>query len=323
MVRTAASTSGGSSTEWPTRPRQTLAHIDELGTPASNNHYNTGWAWAFDTPFPYWKRWAGAEGGVSDMCIVSWPAKIAAQDQPRPQYIHAVDVVPTIYDLLGIVPPEVIKGYQQIPIEGESFAAALTDAHAPGKTTQFYAMLGQRSIYHEGWLACTVHPPLSGWGRFELDEWELFNLEADRSQTHNLAAQEPERLEDLKALWFYNAGLYHGLPLDDRSAIEQVLAERPHAAPASRPVRLLPERCRRPGVGRADAPGTLVHDRCGCEGRVRRRRRRDLGRRGCAGWPCPVREGWPPAVHVQLDRHDTPGRHRRSRGDDRCARLRR
>jgi arylsulfatase A-like enzyme len=211
---------------------QTLAHIDELGTPASNNHYNTGWAWAFDTPFPYWKRWAGAEGGVSDMCIVSWPAKLAAQEQPRSQYIHAVDLVPTLYDLLGIVPPDVIKGYQQIPIEGESFAAALTGADAPGKSTQFYAMLGQRSIYHEGWLACTVHPPLSGWGRFELDEWELFNLEADRSQTHNLAVQEPERLETLKALWFYNAGLYHGLPLDDRSAIEQVLAERPHAAPS-------------------------------------------------------------------------------------------
>ena len=214
-----------------TSTEETLAHIDELGGPSSNNHYNTGWAWAFDTPFPYWKRWAGYEGGVSDMCIVSWPDRIEAHGEVRSQYVHAVDVVPTIYDLLDIEPPAVLKGYQQHPIEGESFAAALTDPEAPAKSTQFYAMLGQRSIYHEGWLACTVHPPLGGWGHFEADVWELYDLEHDRAQSKDLAAEEPERLEKLKGLWFYNAGLYNGLPLDDRSALEQVLAERPTPAP--------------------------------------------------------------------------------------------
>ena len=209
----------------------TLAHIDELGTPASNNHYNTGWAWALDTPFPYWKRWAGAEGGVADMCLVSWPAKIAPSSEPRQQYVHAVDVVPTIYDLLGIVPPDVIKGYLQSPIEGESFAAALTDPGVPGKSTQFYTMLGQRSIYHEGWLASTVHPPLSSWGNFDTDEWELFHLETDRSQTTNVAADHPERVKQLEQLWFYYAGIYQGLPVDDRNALEQVLAERPRGGP--------------------------------------------------------------------------------------------
>jgi arylsulfatase len=164
------------------------------------------------------------------MCIVSWPAQVPAQAEPRQQYVHAVDVVPTIYALLGIEPPAVLKGYPQHPIEGESFAAALTDAAAPGRATQFYTMLGQRSIYHEGWLACTVHPPLSSWGKFEQDEWELFHLEVDRSQTTNLAAQEPERVDALKGLWFYHAGLCNGLPLDDRSALEQVLSERPRAA---------------------------------------------------------------------------------------------
>ncbi len=226
----------GTFNEWeffngvPSTTERTLPHIDELGTPASNNHYNTGWAWALDTPFPYWKRWAGYEGGVADMCIVSWPAKIEPSKEIRHQYVHAVDVVPTIYDLLDIEPPEVIKGHLQFPIEGESFAAALTDASVPGKTTQFYAMLGQRSIYHEGWLACSVHPPLAGWGNFDKDEWELFNLDADRAQSTNLAAQEPARLETLKSLWFYYAGIYNGLPLDDRSALEQVLADRPRAA---------------------------------------------------------------------------------------------
>jgi arylsulfatase len=89
-------------------------------------------------------------------------------------------------------------------------------------------MLGQRSIYHRGWLACSVHPPISGWGNFDHDVWELYDLEHDRSQSKDVAAQEPERLEALKNLWFYYAGIYQGLPLDDRSALEQMLAERPH-----------------------------------------------------------------------------------------------
>jgi len=228
----------GTFNEWeffngiPSTTERTLPHIDELGTPASNNHYNTGWAWALDTPFPYWKRWAGYEGGVADMMLVSWPAQIAASKEIRHQYCHAVDVVPTVYDLLGIEPPEVIKGYQQFPIEGESFAAALTDPTAPGKSTQFYTMLGQRSLYDDGWLATTLHPPLAGWGSFEKDEWELYHLETDRAQAKNLAASEPERLERMKGLWFYYAGRYNGLPLDDRSALEQVLAERPRGGPA-------------------------------------------------------------------------------------------
>lgn len=227
----------GTFNEWrffnglPTPPELSLEHIDELGSPTSYNHYNTGWAWAFDTPFPYWKRWAGYEGGVADMCAVAWPAGIKARGEVRDQYVHAVDVVPTIYELLDIEPPDVIKGYTQHPIEGESFAASLTDAAAPGKSTQFYTMLGQRSIYHDGWLACTMHPPLSGWGNFEDDVWEIYNLAEDRAQCNDLAAQEPDRLDALKSLWSYYAGLYNGLPLDDRTALEQTLAERPHGTP--------------------------------------------------------------------------------------------
>ena len=154
-----------------------------------------------------------------------------AQREPRQQYVHVVDVVPTIYELLDIEPPEVIKGFLQSPIEGESFAATLTDPAAPGRETQFYSMLGQRSIYHQGWLASTVHPPISGWGNFDKDEWELHHLAEDRSQAHNLADTEPGRLQALRDLWFYYAGIYNGLPLDDRAAIEQVLAERPRGGP--------------------------------------------------------------------------------------------
>jgi arylsulfatase len=227
----------GSFNEWrffnglPDSTEETLKHIDELGTPESYNHYCTGWAWALDTPFPYWKRWAGYEGGVADMCVVSWPAQIKADPAPRQQYIHAVDVVPTLYELLGVQPPTSLKGYEQSAIEGESFAAALTDASTPGKRTQFYTMLGQRSIYHDGWLACTVHPPISGWAKFEQDVWELYDLEHDRAQSTDVAANERIRLEQLKSLWYYYAGIFNGLPLDDRTPLEQVLAERPRGAP--------------------------------------------------------------------------------------------
>lgn len=237
----------GSFNEWrffngiPDSTEETIPHMDELGSPQSYNHYNTGWAWAMDTPFPYWKRWAGYEGGVADMCMVAWPARIEPQDQARSQYIHAVDVVPTIYDLLGIAPPETINGFQQSPIEGESFAASLADPEVPGKETQFYAMLGQRSIYHKGWLAATIHPPLSGWGKFDLDEWELYDLENDRAQSKNLAGEHPKKLEELKKLWHKKAEIYNGFPLDDRSAIEQVLADRPSGSPERSQYTYFPE----------------------------------------------------------------------------------
>jgi arylsulfatase len=211
----------------PDTTEENLKRIDELGGPTSYNHYNTGWAWAFDTPFPYWKRFAGYEGGTADMCLVSWPAGIEARGETRNQYIHAVDLVPTVYDVLGVEPPAVLKGFTQAPIEGESFAASLGDADAPGRETQFYSMLGMRALYHQGWLANTLHPPLSGWGNFDQDVWELYNLAEDRAQTKNVAADHPDRLEELKELWSHYADLYKGMPLDDRSALEIISTPRP------------------------------------------------------------------------------------------------
>jgi arylsulfatase len=211
----------------PDTVEENLSRIDDLGGPQSYNHYNTGWAWALDTPFPYWKRFAGYEGGTADMCLVAWPKGIEARGEVREQYIHAVDVVPTIYDLLDIEPPAVLKGFTQAPIEGESFAASFTDAGAPGRETQFYSMLGMRALYHRGWLANTLHPPISGWGNFDRDVWELYNLAEDRAQTKNVAGDHPERLEELKELWSYYAGVYKGLPLDDRTALEIISSPRP------------------------------------------------------------------------------------------------
>lgn len=210
--------------------RENLARLDELGSPRSYNHYCTGWAWTFDTPFPYWKRFVGYEGGTADMFVMAWPKGIRAHGEVRHQYIHAVDVVPTLHEMLGIEPPAVLKGFTQSPIEGESFARALTDPGAPEKEAQFYAMLGQRGLYHRGWLANTVHPPISGWKGYEHDIWELYNLRDDRAQMHDLPAEHPGILEQMKGLWFYYAGIYHGLPLDDRSALE--IHETPRPQPS-------------------------------------------------------------------------------------------
>ena len=206
-----------------------LARIDELGSPSSYNHYNTGWAWALDTPFPYWKRFAGYEGGVADPLIVSWPAGIAARGEIRDQYVHAVDIVPTLYDLMGITTPEVLHGWTQNPIEGQSFAESFTDPHAAGRNSQFYSMLGMRALYQDGWLATAMHPPISGWGNFHKDVWELYHLDNDRTQMNNLADQHPDKLQELKDLWFYNAGVYKGLPLDDRTPVEILNSPRPEA----------------------------------------------------------------------------------------------
>lgn len=204
-----------------------IRFIDELGGPKAYNHYCSGWAWAFDTPFPYWKRFAGYEGGIADMCLIAWPKGIRARAEVRHQYVHAVDVVPTLYEMLGIEPPDVLKGYTQSPIEGGSFAASFEDPAAPGRESQFYSMLGQRSIYHQGWLANTLHPPISGWANFDHDIWELYHLEEDRAQMHNVADLNPDLLTQLKGLWFYYAGIYHGIPLDDRSALEILSTPRP------------------------------------------------------------------------------------------------
>lgn len=204
-----------------------MKFIDVLGSPKTYNHYNTGWAWAFDTPFPYWKRFSGYEGGVSDICLISWPRGIKAKGEVRNQYVHAVDIVPTLYELMGVTPPDEIKGYQQNRIEGESFKESLTDPKAPEKETQFYAMLGQRSVYHQGWLCNTLHPPISGWGHFDDDVWELYNLKEDRSQKFNLAGQNPEKVRQMKDMWVYLASQYAGIPLDDRSAMEIFVSPRP------------------------------------------------------------------------------------------------
>ncbi len=212
----------------PDKIEENMKYLDVLGSDKTYNHYCSGWAMAFDTPFKLWKRYANYEGGIADACLVAWPKGIKARGEIRHQYIQAIDIVPTIYDCLGIEPPAVVKGYTQSPIAGISFKKTFDDGKATtGKETQFYVMLGTRGIWHKGWFANAIHPATSGWSNFTLDKWELYNLEEDRNQTHDLADKYPEKLEELKGLWFYEAGKYNGLPLEDRTPIEVLTTPRP------------------------------------------------------------------------------------------------
>jgi arylsulfatase len=211
---------------------ENLQYLDELGSTATYNHYPVGWAWAFNTPFKMWKRY-NFEGGVADPLIVSWPSGIAAKGELRHQYNHATDIVPTIFDLLGLEMPEEVKGYPQIPLEGVSFRSTFESADAPTpKETAFFSMLGSRAIWHKGWKAVSVHPTITGWANFEHDRWELFNTDEDPTEMDDLATEHPEKLQEMINLWFHEAGRFHGLPLEDRTAVE-VLADptRPQMVP--------------------------------------------------------------------------------------------
>ena len=162
---------------------------------------------AFNTPYKLYKRYASHEGGIADTAIISWPNGIEAHGEVRDNYVNVCDITPTVYDLLGITPPAEVGGIAQKPLDGVSFKAALDDPSAPtGKDTQFYTMLGTRGIWHEGWFANTVHAATpAGWSHFDKDRWELFHIESDRSQCHDLAAENPDKLEELKELWFSEA----------------------------------------------------------------------------------------------------------------------
>jgi arylsulfatase A-like enzyme len=197
-----------------------LKYLDVLGTTATYNHYPTGWAMAFNTPFKLWKRYA-YNGGICDPMMVHWPKAIKARGEVRHQYTHCSDVVPTVYECLGLEPPEEVKGYTQWPLEGTSYKYSFDDAQAATvKETQYYVMLGTRAIWHQGWKADVVHAAIpSDWSHFVEDKWELYHTDEDRSECHDLADQHPDKLEELKSLWYTEAGKYSGMPLDDRNAV--------------------------------------------------------------------------------------------------------
>ncbi len=192
----------------------TLGGLDALGGPKVDNMYHAGWAWAGNTPFQHTKLIASHFGGTRNPMAVAWPARIKADKTARPQFHHVNDIAPTIYEILGITPPKVVDGFEQDPIDGTSLVYTFADAKTPThKQTQYFDNNGSRGIYHDGWYACTfgpltpwltVSPGLATWDSTK-DVWELYNLNGDFSQAEDLAAKEPSRLDELKALFLKEA----------------------------------------------------------------------------------------------------------------------
>jgi arylsulfatase A-like enzyme len=201
-----------------------LAHIDDLGGFDSSGHYPWGWALAGNTPFRRWKRYT-FEGGVRDPLIVSWPGGLGTGGAVRDQYVHAVDMMPTVLDLLGIEAPATRRGVAQMSIDGVSIRRTLTDPRAPDpRNRQYYECWGSRAIYADGWKAVTNHvnqltaaerDNVTGSADFADDTWHLFDTESDFSESVDLAAELPEKLAEMVALWDVEAAINQVLPIDD------------------------------------------------------------------------------------------------------------
>ncbi len=203
---------------WPDTIEDNLPLLDKLGGPEAYNHYPTGWATAFSTPYRMFKRYS-YQGGVCDPLVIHWPKGIKARGKVRHQYHHSTDIVPTILDVCGVEMPDVVDGAKQVPLPGVSMRYSFDTADAPTKKeTQYYEMLGTRGIWHRGWKAVTEHGPFpSNIGKFDQDRWQLFHTDEDRSEAHDIADQHPAKVEELKALWLEEARKNNVLPLNDLS----------------------------------------------------------------------------------------------------------
>ena len=198
--------------------------IDELGGPKPFNHFPSAWAHAMNTPFQWTKQVASHFGGTRNPMIISWPARIQDKGGLRDQFLHTIDIVPTLYELCGITAPSELNGIHQKPIEGKSFAAVLDDAKAaPIRRTQYFELGCNRGMYHEGWMAS--QPSFIPWDPNRQDwdpdkaPWELYNVEEDFTQANDLAASHPDKLRELQDLWWVEAAKYNVLPLDWRGSI--------------------------------------------------------------------------------------------------------
>jgi arylsulfatase A-like enzyme len=200
-----------------------LKHIDEIGGPQHENHYPVGWCWAGSSPFQWMKQVASHFGGTRNGLVISWPKRIIDKGGLRPQFHHITDLAPTILEVAGIPEPREVNGVPQKPIEGISMAYTFADKEAPGRRhTQYFEMLGNRALYHDGWVAGCLHGRLpwetAGGASFDNDTWELYNVEEDFSQANDLAAKEPKKLRELQDRFMAEAAKYNVLPLDDRFA---------------------------------------------------------------------------------------------------------
>lgn len=200
-----------------------LGGLDVLGTPKVDNQYHAGWAWAGSTPYKGVKLVASHFGGTRNPMVIRWPARIAPDPSPRAQFHHCNDVVPTIYEVVGITPPRVVNGIPQDPIDGVSFAYAFDDASAPSRLrTQYFEIMGSRGLYHDGWMASAFGPRvpwepglptgIQDWTP-DQDQWELYDLEVDWSQANDVAATRAEKVAEMKELFAIEAARNSVFPI--------------------------------------------------------------------------------------------------------------
>ncbi len=199
-------------------PDEAIARIDDVGGPHSHTNYPWGWAQCGNTPFKWYKQ-NTHEGGVHVPLIVHAPGHVADPGSDRNQFVNVSDIVPTIYELIGVTPPDTYRGIDQLPVTGRSFAAALADAGAPAANTlQYFEMAGSRALVAErdgvSWKAVCKH--VAG-ADFDTEPWELYRLSDDWSECNDLAAEQPDRLAELVDLWWQEADRHGVLPLDDRT----------------------------------------------------------------------------------------------------------
>jgi arylsulfatase len=228
-----------------------LAAYDDWGGPGTYNHYSWAWAWAGNTPLRLWKRYTWL-GGTRTPLIVHWPRGTTGAGAVRQQFAHVVDLAPTVLDAVGLSPPAVHDGVTQQPVDGASLRPTFTDAAAPDpRQTQYFEMLGSRSIVHRGWKATTdfistgvvdEEERATGSRRFEDDHWSLFDLRNDFSESTDKAAEHPELVRTLQELWLAEAGRNQVLPIDG-TLVNRLGALIPPAWPSGR------RRTFRPGGG--------------------------------------------------------------------------
>ncbi|AIL61765.1 arylsulfatase [Pseudomonas alkylphenolica] len=207
-----------------------LAKLDEIGGPLHENHYPVGWAWAGSAPFQWMKRVPSHFGATRNGMIVSWPRKIQEQRGLRTQFAHVIDIAPTILTAAGLPAPKSVDGVEQLPMAGHDLSGTFASAKAPEvNTTQYFENGGHRAIYHDGWIASSMQGvpwQLTGSKGFANSRWELYNIDKDFSQAHDLAGQQPEKLKQLQALFDEQARGNQVYPLDDRF-VERALSVRP------------------------------------------------------------------------------------------------
>ena len=282
--------------------------IDKWGGPETFPHMAAGWAVAFDTPFSWTKQVASDFGGTRNGMVIHWPKGIKDKGGLRSQFSHVIDIAPTILEAAGLPEPKSVNGTPQTPIEGTSLLYTFNDAKAPERhTTQYFEMFGNRAIYHDGWLARTIHrapwqtsnlPPLTS------DVWELYDVRNDFSLTKNLAAEQPEKLKEMQALFMKEAA-------EVPRAADRRPDHRAHQPGARRPARS-PRRSHVAHAlrGHAGHAGKHLHER---EEPVEQdhRRARDPGRRRQRRDPVAgralrrlvaVHEGRQAGLHLQLPR---------------------